>query len=66
VVVPASEVPGADAPKVIDWEDLQQELARVWSLSAALATARERKALLAARLQSALEVFARLIWVYNS
>ncbi|BAF20494.1 vacuolar protein sorting 38 [Oryza sativa Japonica Group] len=55
VVVPASEVPGADAPKVIDWEDLQQELARVWSLSAALATARERKALLAARLQSALE-----------
>uniref|UniRef100_A0A0D9WU52 Uncharacterized protein n=1 Tax=Leersia perrieri TaxID=77586 RepID=A0A0D9WU52_9ORYZ len=55
VVVPASEVPGADAPKVIDWEDLQQELARVWSLSSALAAARDRKAQLAARLQSALE-----------
>ncbi|KAF0902121.1 hypothetical protein E2562_014375 [Oryza meyeriana var. granulata] len=55
VLVPASEVAGADTPKVIDWEDLQQELARVWSLSAALAPARERKAQLAARLQSALE-----------
>jgi hypothetical protein len=56
VVVPGSEVLGADAPKVVGWEELQQELARLWSLSAALAAARDRKAGLAARLESALEV----------
>lgn len=55
VVVPGSEVLGADAPKVVGWEELQQELARLWSLSAALAAARDRKAFLAARLESALE-----------
>lgn len=55
VVVPGSEVLGADAPKVVGWEELQQELARLWSLSAALAAARDRKAALAARLESALE-----------
>ncbi|KAG8074614.1 hypothetical protein GUJ93_ZPchr0006g43211 [Zizania palustris] len=55
VLVPASEVPGADAPKVIDWEDLQQELACVCSLSSALVTAGERKEQIAARLQSAIE-----------
>ncbi|CAM0950381.1 unnamed protein product [Alopecurus aequalis] len=55
VVVTGSEVLGADAPKVIGWEDLQQELARLLSLSAALASARDRKAGLAARLESALE-----------
>ncbi|KAL6905704.1 hypothetical protein ACP4OV_003305 [Aristida adscensionis] len=55
VVVPAAEVEGADAPKVFHWEDLQQELARLWSLSAALQAAGDRKALLAARLDSALE-----------
>ncbi|KAK3136031.1 hypothetical protein QOZ80_5BG0427050 [Eleusine coracana subsp. coracana] len=55
VLVPAREVQGADAPKVFHWEDLQQELARLWSLSAALQAGRERKADLAARLDSALE-----------
>lgn len=55
VIVPGSEVLGADAPKVVGWEELQQELARLWSLSAALAAARDRKAGLAARLESALE-----------
>ncbi|XBH68989.1 hypothetical protein VPH35_096998 [Triticum aestivum] len=55
VFVPGSEVLGADAPKVVGWEELQQELARLWSLSAALAAARDRKAGLAARLESALE-----------
>lgn len=53
--MPDSEVVGSDAPKVIDWEELQQELARLWSLSPALAAARDRKAHLAARLESALE-----------
>ena len=56
VVVSGSEVLGADAPKVVGWEDLQQELARLLSLPAALAAARDRKAGLAARLESALEV----------
>jgi hypothetical protein len=56
VLVPATDVDGADAPKVFHWEDLQQELARLWSLSATLASARVRTASLAARLDSALEV----------
>ena len=56
VLVPASEVEGAHAPKVIHWDDLQQELARLWSLSAALQPAGDRKAHLAARLESTLQV----------
>ena len=56
VLLPPSEVEGIDDPKVIHWEDLQQELARLWSLSAALQSGRDRKAQLDARLESALEV----------
>jgi hypothetical protein len=59
VLLPPSEVEGVDDPKVVHWEDLQQELARLWSLSAALQAARDRKAHLAARLESALEVTAK-------
>jgi hypothetical protein len=59
VLLPPSEVEGVDDPKVVHWEDLQQELARLWSLSAALQAARDRKAHLAARLESALEVIAK-------
>jgi hypothetical protein len=60
VVLPPSEVEGFDDPEVVHWEDLQQELARLWSLSAALQAARGRKAHLAARLESAaLEVIAK-------
>jgi len=55
VVLPPSEVEGIDDPKVIHWEDLQQELARLWSLSAALQSVRDRKAQLAARLDSSIE-----------
>jgi len=55
VLLPPSKVEGVDDPKVIHWEDLQQELARLWSLSAALQSVRDRKAQLAARLESALE-----------
>ena len=51
VLVPASEVEGAHAPKVIHWDDLQQELARLWSLSAALQPAGDRKAHLEFALQ---------------
>ncbi|URE07610.1 UV radiation resistance [Musa troglodytarum] len=46
----------ADNPKIVDWEDLQQELARLWSLSSALGKAKERKASLARRLESIIEV----------
>ncbi|XP_039787164.1 PHD finger protein ING2-like [Panicum virgatum] len=55
VILPPSEVEGIGDPKVIHWEDLQQELARLWSLSAALQSGRDCKAQLAARLESALE-----------
>nr|CAB3462944.1 unnamed protein product [Digitaria exilis] len=55
VLLPPSEVEGVEDPKVIHWEDLQQELARLWSLSAALQAARDRKTHLAARIESALE-----------
>ncbi|PUZ43558.1 hypothetical protein GQ55_8G018800 [Panicum hallii var. hallii] len=55
VLLPPSEVEGIDDPKVIHWEDLQQELARLWSLSAALQSVRDRKAQLAARLESSIE-----------
>ncbi|CAN6380440.1 unnamed protein product [Urochloa humidicola] len=55
VLLPPGEVEGVDAPKVIHWEDLQQELARLWSLSTALQASRERKARLATRLESAIE-----------
>ena len=56
VILPPSEVEGIGDPKVIHWEDLQQELARLWSLSAALQSVRDRKAQLAARLDSSIEV----------
>ncbi|XP_068640589.1 vacuolar protein sorting 38 [Aristolochia californica] len=44
------------APKIIEWEELQQELARLWSLSSALKKAKERKEYLAQRLESAIQV----------
>ena len=66
MVVPASEVEGVHAPKVIHWDDLQQELARLWSLSAALQPAGDRKAHLAARLESTLQVICLPIRVARS
>lgn len=30
-------------PKVFEWEDFEEELARLWSLSAALKEAKEKK-----------------------
>ncbi|CAA7406128.1 unnamed protein product [Spirodela intermedia] len=41
--------------KVIEWEDLQQELARLWSLSSALRKAKERKEALALKLESVIK-----------
>jgi hypothetical protein len=42
---------------IIHWDALQQELARLWSLSAALLPVEDRKAHFSARLESALQVF---------
>ncbi|XP_074575930.1 vacuolar protein sorting 38-like isoform X2 [Curcuma longa] len=52
----AQEIEGGDDPKIVDWEDLQQELARLWSLSSALKKAKERKESLSERLESFIEV----------
>jgi len=62
VLVPASEVEGAHAPKVIHWDDLQQELARLWSLSAALQPAGDRKAHLDSALQVIVSGPSRFRW----
>lgn len=58
-------IEGADNPKIVDWEDLQQELARLWSLSSALGKAKERKASLARRLESIIEV-GFVVWHHVS
>lgn len=49
-------VVGSDTPKIIEWEDLQQELARLWSLSSALKKAKEKKESLAHRMESIIKV----------
>lgn len=49
---------GLDNPKVIEWDDLQQELARLWSLTSELNSAKERKEALAQRLESVIKVRA--------
>ncbi|XP_042394020.1 UV radiation resistance-associated gene protein-like isoform X1 [Zingiber officinale] len=54
-VCDAQEIEGGDDPKIVDWEDLQQELARLWSLSSALKKAKERKESLSQRLESFIE-----------
>ncbi|XP_068646353.1 vacuolar protein sorting 38-like [Aristolochia californica] len=50
------EMDGQDQPKIIEWEELQQELVRLWSLSSALKKAKERKEYLAQKLESAIQV----------
>ncbi|KAE8076275.1 hypothetical protein FH972_014938 [Carpinus fangiana] len=45
-------------PKVIEWEDLDEELARLWSLSAALAKAKEKKQSLQQSLKALIQVNA--------
>ncbi|PKA57924.1 hypothetical protein AXF42_Ash012463 [Apostasia shenzhenica] len=54
--LPVEEIVGCQNPKIIEWEELQQELARLWSLSSALKNAKERKNSLALRLESVIEV----------
>ncbi|XP_019705893.1 vacuolar protein sorting 38 isoform X3 [Elaeis guineensis] len=54
-------IEGVETPKIVDWEDLQQELARLWSLSAALKKAKERKESLAQKLESIIEEANKLL-----
>ena len=42
--------------KVIEWEEFEQELARLWSLSSALSEAKERKQSLQKKLESLIQV----------
>lgn len=42
--------------KVIEWEEFEQELARLWSLSSALSEAKERKRSLQQKLESLIQV----------
>lgn len=54
--------------KVIEWEDFEQELARLWSLSSALEEAKQQKESLKQKLDSLIKVyfwprrFFSLIW----
>ncbi|KAG0471832.1 hypothetical protein HPP92_016378 [Vanilla planifolia] len=50
------EIIGCENPKVIEWEELQQELARLCSLSSALKKASEHKESLSQRIISVIEV----------
>ena len=42
--------------KVIEWEEFQQELARLWSLSSALTEAKEKKQSLHQKLEPLIQV----------
>ncbi|XP_028547695.1 uncharacterized protein LOC110095168 isoform X2 [Dendrobium catenatum] len=53
---PGEEILCVENPKIIEWEELQQELARLCSLSSAHAKAKERKEFLSQQLRSVIEV----------
>ncbi|KAI0518956.1 hypothetical protein KFK09_006395 [Dendrobium nobile] len=54
--IPGEEILCVENPKIIEWEELQQELARLCSLSSAHAKAKERKEFLSQQLRSVIEV----------
>jgi hypothetical protein len=55
-VVSPADVAGVEEPKVVEWEDMEQEIARLWSLSSALREAKERKEVLSESLNSFIKV----------
>ncbi|KAJ4723212.1 UV radiation resistance-associated protein [Melia azedarach] len=55
---PAKKVIDPEKLKVIEWEDYEQEVARLWSLSSALREAKEKKQALEEKLQSLIQVKA--------
>ncbi|KAL5994865.1 hypothetical protein ACLOJK_024922 [Asimina triloba] len=56
----SSEIKATEPVKVVEWEDLQQELARLWSLSSALKKVKERKDLLSRKIESLIQVVSSL------
>ncbi|KAJ4968534.1 hypothetical protein NE237_015235 [Protea cynaroides] len=54
----AKVVDSSEDLKIIQWEDLEQELARLWSLSSALNKAKEKKSSLEQKLQSLIQLRA--------
>lgn len=51
--------------RVIEWEDFEQEVARLWSLSSALKEAQERKQILQEKLQPLIQVGTFLVLLPN-
>ncbi|XP_043706283.1 UV radiation resistance-associated gene protein isoform X2 [Telopea speciosissima] len=51
----------SEPTKIIQWEDLEQELARLWSLSSALNKAKEKKSSLELKLQSLIQLRAEAL-----
>lgn len=58
---PAKKVIDPEKLKVIEWEDYEQEVARLWSLSSALREAKEKKQALEEKLQSLIQVGSRRV-----
>ncbi|XP_042517641.1 UV radiation resistance-associated gene protein [Macadamia integrifolia] len=52
------KVDSTEPLKIIQWEDLEQELARLWSLSSALNKSKEKKSSLEQKLQSLIQLRA--------
>jgi hypothetical protein len=55
-VVSPADVAGVEEPKVVEWEDMEQEIARLWSLSSPLRKAKDRKDALSQSLDSIIKV----------
>ncbi|XP_038906453.1 UV radiation resistance-associated gene protein [Benincasa hispida] len=57
----SSRLSDPDNAKVIEWEDFEQELARLWSLSSALEEAKQQKESLKQKLDSLIQVDAESV-----
>ncbi|KAJ3681024.1 hypothetical protein LUZ60_015513 [Juncus effusus] len=64
-VVSAADVAGADSPKVVEFEDLAQDIGRLSSLSLSLKEARGKKEDLSRRLDSVVKVRTRSLQYFN-
>ncbi|KAJ4846022.1 hypothetical protein Tsubulata_002537 [Turnera subulata] len=59
------KTPESDNPKVIEWEDYEQELARLWSLNSALDESKQKKQILHQKLQSFIKAHAESLGRVN-
>lgn len=57
----SSRISDPENAKVVEWEDFEQELARLWSLSSALEEAKHQKETLKQKLDSLIQVLVDLI-----